>query len=642
MPDERQDDEQQDQIGKVDINLGAESPKDAASRPEMPLRVLVLGDFTPDAPEVEDWETSSRLVNVTPRDFESVMQQLEPRLAMDVPNCLSDSPKELTVELKFTDMKSLRPEGIAQQVDALASLLEVRGLVSQLKERKLTLEEFEEKFPETGMDPAWLEQFHKMLSALPKPEPAEKGPEPPSDQKPKPEDGGLGSLLDMVDVDDEKTTQAPGKRPAAAGPVGDLVRAVAGQKKVTPKADRSAIDLVLEELDQKLSDQINHVLHNSKFQQAESSWRGLKFLVDRTDFRENIKIEILSVHKDQLRDAIYHQVFNPEYNELTESPLSVMIADYEFNRLPEDMELLGDIAQMAASIQVPFIASVGPAFFGGKTSADLARIPLMRTHFQEADYAQWNAFRDREDSQYISLTTPRFLLRFPYGPDGIKVKEFNFVERVASSADHLWGRGAFAVAATVVRSFVEDGWCIGITGMRGGGIVENLPVWTYRVARRDVRIPLDAVFTQTREQEIVGSGFVLLSSRINENNACVLAAPTAHRPKQYDNPEETKEAYMHATLPYQLFASRMAHYLRRIVDEISTGVTREQAQMAFVGKLRSILAKPGAELSPESVMVQVSDNEENPDYYNVVMLIRPPFQILGSNVDLILGIQLHR
>ena len=99
---------------------------------------------------------------------------------------------------------------------------------------------------------------------------------------------------------------------------------------------------------------------------------------------------------------------------------------------------------------------------------------------------------------------------------------------------------------------------------------------------------------------------------------------------------------MHATLPYQLFASRMAHYLRRIVDEISTGATREQAQMAFVGKLRSILAKSGAELSPESVMVQVSDNEENPDYYNVVMLIRPPFQILGSDVDLMLGIQLHR
>ena len=106
MPDERQDDEQENKIGKVDINLGAESPKDAATRPEMPLRVLVLGDFAPDSPEVEDWEASSRLIGVTPRDFESVMQQLEPRLIMDVPNCLSESPKELTVELSFTDMKS--------------------------------------------------------------------------------------------------------------------------------------------------------------------------------------------------------------------------------------------------------------------------------------------------------------------------------------------------------------------------------------------------------------------------------------------------------------------------------------------------------------------------------------------------------
>jgi predicted component of type VI protein secretion system len=92
----------------------------------------------------------------------------------------------------------------------------------------------------------------------------------------------------------------------------------------------------------------------------------------------------------------------------------------------------------------------------------------------------------------------------------------------------------------------------------------------------------------------------------------------------------------------------MAHYLRRITDEVSTGLTAEQVQMEFVGKLRSVLVKPDVDtpgsvpLPPEAVLVEVSDNAENPDYYDVVMRIQPPFQILGRDVSLLLGIQLHR
>lgn len=632
-------------IGSAKVQIGTQ-PEGAAGVEAMklPLRVLVLGDFVPKAPDVQDWESSSRLVNVTPGNFQSVMQQLSPRLSLNLPNRLSDKPKEVTVELSFPDMKAFGPAGIARQVDALAGLLVIRDLASQVKDGKLKPEEFEERLQQAGIDAAWIERFHQMMSA-----PEAAATEPVSERPPvsdeakdeKPEGDAislLDSLLDKVDVGSK---QAPGAPSAEAGHIDDLMRAITGPKK-GEKVDKSVFDVVIDESDQTLSDQINDILHHSEFQQLESTWRGLRLLIDRTDFQEDIKIELLSAHKDELRDAIYHQVFTPEYNEVTETPLSVMIADYEFKPVPEDVELLGDIARMAASIQVPFIASVGPPFFGVQTAEEQAKLSLLRSHFRKPEYAKWNALRDNEESQYVAVTMPRFLLRFPYGPDGMRVKEFNFVESAKSAAEHLWCRGVFALATTLVRSFAEDGWCIRITGLSGGGVVENLPVWSYRTAGRDVQIPLDVSFSNTREREFMDTGFVLLSSRINDNKATMLSAPTLYRPKQYTSPEETKEAQMHATLPYQFFATRMAHYLRRLVREVSTGLTAEQAQRVITGKLRTILAKPGVELPPEAVRVEVSDSEEKPGYYNVIMQIQPPFKILGRDVDLLLGVELHR
>lgn len=58
---------------------------------------------------------------------------------------------------------------------------------------------------------------------------------------------------------------------------------------------KALIDKMITEIDQRLSKQVDEILHHSSFQQLESAWRGLKLLVDRTDFRENIKIEVINV-----------------------------------------------------------------------------------------------------------------------------------------------------------------------------------------------------------------------------------------------------------------------------------------------------------------------------------------------------------
>lgn len=65
---------------------------------------------------------------------------------------------------------------------------------------------------------------------------------------------------------------------------------------------KAMVDRMISEIDAKLSRQMDEILHNPEFQSLEASWRGLKLLVDRTDFRENIKVEILNASKQDLLD----------------------------------------------------------------------------------------------------------------------------------------------------------------------------------------------------------------------------------------------------------------------------------------------------------------------------------------------------
>jgi type VI secretion system protein ImpC len=56
------------------------------------------------------------------------------------------------------------------------------------------------------------------------------------------------------------------------------------------KVDKAVVDAMIAEIDKRMSDQINQILHHQELQKLESTWRGLKYLVDQTNFRENIKI----------------------------------------------------------------------------------------------------------------------------------------------------------------------------------------------------------------------------------------------------------------------------------------------------------------------------------------------------------------
>jgi type VI secretion system protein ImpC len=192
----------------------------------------------------------------------------------------------------------------------------------------------------------------------------------------------------------------------------------------------------------KLSRQIDEILHHPHFQKLESAWRGLKFVVDRTDFRENIKVEMLNCSKEDLladfedspevpKSGLYKLVYSAEYGQFGGKPVGAIVSNYEFGPGPQDIALLQKCASVATMAHAPFIAAAGPQFFGLKRLPEPAEPegPQVASSRARSTRSGTRSARRKTRATSASLL-PRFLLRLPYGANTVPVKAFNYEEDV--------------------------------------------------------------------------------------------------------------------------------------------------------------------------------------------------------------------
>ncbi|MCC8463186.1 type VI secretion system contractile sheath large subunit [Photorhabdus bodei] len=430
------------------------------------------------------------------------------------------------------------------------------------------------------------------------------------------------------------------------------------------RLDKTLLDHHIGELDSQISRQLDEVMHHPEFQRIESAWRGLKFLVDRTDFRQNVRIEVLDVTKEDLRQdfddapeiiqsGFYHHTYLQEYDTPGGEPVGAVIADYEFDAGPQDIALLRHIANVSAAAHMPFIGAVGPAFFGKKTMEDVAAIKDLGSYFDRAEYIKWQAFRDSDDARYIGLTMPRVLGRLPYGPDTVPVRTFNYVEAVAGPDHHkyLWTSAAFAFAANLVRSFVSNGWCVQIRGPKAGGAVTDLPIHLYDLGTgNQVKIPSEVMIPETREFEFANLGFMPLSYYKNRDYACFFSANSAQKPALYDTHAATANSRINARLPYIFLLSRIAHYLKLIQRE-NIGTTKDRRLLEielnnWINTLVTEMTDPADDVQASyplrEARVTVEDIDDNPGFFRVRLYAVPHFQVEGLDVNLSLVAQMPK
>jgi type VI secretion system protein ImpC len=435
-----------------------------------------------------------------------------------------------------------------------------------------------------------------------------------------------------------------------------FVDAIAELQTPLDKIDKTLLDGLVAKIDQKMSEQLDEIMHAAAFQKMESAWRGLKFLVDRTDFRRNVRIELLDVSKDALRESfedspeliqspLYRHVYSGAYDQPGADPYAAMISNYEFDNSPQDVTLLQEVAKVASSALCPFIGSVGPKFFGKNSMEEWKRIPDLKAWMDTAEYAKWRSFRESEDARYIGLTFPRFMVRLPYGPDTVPVKGFNYTENV-KGADHekyLWANASFTFASNMVRSFVTDGWCVQIRGPQAGGMVENLPVHLYDIGKgKQMKIPTEVPIDETLEFTTASLGFIPFSHYQGRDYACFFSANSTQKPQEYDQKEATANARVNTRMPYIFLASRIAHYLK-VIQRENIGTTKDRGKIEkelneWIKSLVIGMKNPSEQLIAKyplrDAQVKVYDIEENPGFYRVEMMIMPHFQIEGMDISL--------
>ncbi|EKY3200075.1 type VI secretion system contractile sheath large subunit [Cronobacter turicensis] len=435
-----------------------------------------------------------------------------------------------------------------------------------------------------------------------------------------------------------------------------------GQK--VEKLDKTLLDHHIAGLDWQISRQLDAVMHHREFQKVESLWRGLRHLVDRTDYRQNVRTEILDISKEDLRQdfedapeiiqsGLYWHTYTAEYDTPGGEPVGAVISSYEFDASAQDMALLRNISKVSAAAHMPFIGSVGPKFFLKDTMEEVAAIKDIGNYFDRAEYIKWKSFRDTDDARYIGLTMPRVLGRLPYGPDTVPVRSFNYVEEV-KGPDHekyLWTNASFAFAANMVRSFIKNGWCVQIRGPQAGGAVHDLPIHLYDLGTgNQVKIPSEVMIPETREFEFANLGFIPLSYYKNRDYACFFSANSAQKPALYDTPDATANSRINARLPYIFLLSRIAHYLKLIQREnIGTTKDRRLLELELNNWVRGLVTEmtdPGDELQASHPLrdakVVVEDIEDNPGFFRVRLYAVPHFQVEGMDVNLSLVSQMPK
>ena len=409
------------------------------------------------------------------------------------------------------------------------------------------------------------------------------------------------------------------------------------------------------QIDAVLNNQLNEIMHHAEFQSLESSWRALYYLVMKAETGPMLKLRLLNASRKDLQNdlekavefdqsALFKMIYEEEYGTFGGQPFSVLVGDFEFGRVPADILFLEKMSEVAAAAHAPFITAAGPKLFDLDSYTDLGVPRDLSKVFESSELIKWNSFRASEDSRYVVLTLPRFLLRMPYdpeknpAPDGILFKEdLSGAMPAQRHEKYLWGNSAFALTERITNAFSHYKWCAAIRGVEGGGLVEGLPTHTFMTDDGEIALkcPTEIAITDRRENELTQMGFLSLCHCKGTDYAAFFGGQTTNLPKKYNTDQANANALLSSRLPYMLAASRFAHYIKVIMrDKIGTFMTRENVE-EFLNRwlVDYVLLNDdaGQELKAQYPLregrVDVSDNPGKPGSYTAVVYLRPHFQL---------------
>ena len=418
-----------------------------------------------------------------------------------------------------------------------------------------------------------------------------------------------------------------------------------------------AIIQSIAKIDMQMSEQLDFIMHNNDFQKLEGSWRGLHYIVMSSETGKQMKIRVMNITKDQLskdlmqasefdQSNMFKKVYEDEYGTFGGVPYSVLIGDFEFGKDPQEIAMLKKIAGVAAAAHAPFLTAASSNLFSMPSFSYINSPRSLEKIFESSEMIGWNGFRDMEDARYVSMFLPQILMREPYGPHNLPADGFNYQEDVDGNdnSKFCWGNPAYAMGMCITRSFSLYSWTAAICGVENGGLVSNLPTYTFKTKAGDIAIkcPTQVEITDRREKELSDLGFIALCYCKGKDYAAFFGGQTIQRPVQYDTQYASANAKLSASLPYILTASRFVHYIKIMMREkIGSFLSSKDVESYLQNWLANYVLL--SDISPSESKaryplrqgsVKVKSIAGSPGIYQATIFIRPHFQLEGITVSM--------
>ncbi|MES2322270.1 MAG: type VI secretion system contractile sheath large subunit [Pseudomonadota bacterium] len=460
------------------------------------------------------------------------------------------------------------------------------------------------------------------------------------------------TLLDQIIEDGKMALQEEQKDSAKKLLKRFASQTLDGAIKVAPKEESlmQSLQKRIDDIDAKLTAGLNEIMHSKQFQALEGSWRGLHGLVQNTETSTRLKLRVMNMTQAELatdlkkavdvdQSNLFKKIYEEEYGTFGGNPFSVLVGDYHITRSPADMAMLEKIAGVAAMAHAPFITAAAPELFDMESFTDLGVPRDLSKTFESLELGTWRAFRDMEDSRYVALTLPRYLVRLPYGEKTVKVDNFNYEEAKEGMThkSYLWGNSSYLLAQRITDAFAQFGWSAAIRGVEGGGVVAGLPVHTFTTLDGDLaaKCPTEVTITDRREKELNDLGFMAVVHKKNENFAAFFGGQTVNKPAVYNKAIATANARLSAQLPCILAASRFAHYIKVIMrDKVGSFASRENVENFLNTWIADyVLVNDNASQSLKAqyplreARIDVTEDAAKPGCYRATVFLRPHFQL---------------
>src|SRR3954447_20557356 len=194
----------------------------------------------------------------------------------------------------------------------------------------------------------------------------------------------------------------PQKQSSVQNAVRTLASQALGATQLISGDVTKTISAMIAEIDKKLSEQINLIMHHEDFKALEGTWRGLHHLVNNTETDEGLKIRVLNVSKNDLKKTlkkfegtawdqspIFKKLYEDEFGSPGGQPYGALIGDYFFDHSPEDVRMLGNLAQIASAAHAPFITGTASSILGMDSWQELSNPRDLTKIMQSPEYASW-------------------------------------------------------------------------------------------------------------------------------------------------------------------------------------------------------------------------------------------------------------